>query len=132
MPKVGSYHTCLSIVTVDSAFYKDVNYYLQVLKECKYNVKKWLDILLMFVPMILMKNRLKLNITTLFESVIFVQFWKVPNKYLSWLLIGMAVYWDGCWLLIRMTADSVSCFLIYVLLRYKYTFMVQVAVWSRN
>ena len=40
MPKVGSYHTCLAIVTVDSAFYKDVNYYLQVLKECKYNVKK--------------------------------------------------------------------------------------------
>ena len=32
MPKVGSYHTCLAIVTVDSAFYKDVNYYL--LKEC--------------------------------------------------------------------------------------------------
>ena len=94
MPKVGSYHTCLAIVTVDSAFYKDVNYYLQVLKECKYNVKKWLDILLMFVPMILMKNRLKLNITTFFESVIFVQFSKALDKYLSWLLIGMAV---DCW-----------------------------------
>ena len=34
-------HTCLSVISLDSAFKKDEDYYLQVfLKECKYIEKK--------------------------------------------------------------------------------------------
>ena len=38
IPKVDSYHTCLAVITLDSAALKrDENYYQQVfLKECKY------------------------------------------------------------------------------------------------
>ena len=36
-PKVDSNHTCLPVISLDSALKKDENYYPQVLlKECKY------------------------------------------------------------------------------------------------
>ena len=36
-PKVDSNHTCLAIISLDSAIKKDDSYYLQVfLKECEY------------------------------------------------------------------------------------------------
>ena len=39
--KLDSNHTCLAVITLDSAFKKDDNYYLEVfLKECKYIEKK--------------------------------------------------------------------------------------------
>ena len=41
IPKVDSNHICLAVITLDSAFKKDYNYYPQVfLKECKYIEKK--------------------------------------------------------------------------------------------
>ena len=41
IPKVDSSHTCLAVISLDSALKKDENYYLQVfLKECKYTKKK--------------------------------------------------------------------------------------------
>ena len=40
-PKEDSNHTCLAVVSLDSALKKDDNYDLQVfLKECKYIEKK--------------------------------------------------------------------------------------------
>ena len=37
IPKVDSNHTCLAVISLDSALKKDENYYPQVfLKECKY------------------------------------------------------------------------------------------------
>ena len=38
MPKVGSNHTCLTVITIGSVFEKDKTY--MFLKECKYNEKK--------------------------------------------------------------------------------------------
>ena len=41
IPKVDSSHTCLAVISLDSALKKDENYYLQVfLKEYKYIEKK--------------------------------------------------------------------------------------------
>ena len=41
IPKVDSTHSCLAVITLDSALKKYFNYYLQVfLKECKYILKK--------------------------------------------------------------------------------------------
>ena len=41
IPELDSNHTCLAVITLDSAFSIDGNYYLQVfLKECKYIEKK--------------------------------------------------------------------------------------------
>ena len=41
IPKVDSNHTCLAVISLDSALKKDGNYYSQVfLKECKYIQKK--------------------------------------------------------------------------------------------
>ena len=41
IPKVDYNHTCLAIISLDSALKKNDNYYLQVfLKECKYIEKK--------------------------------------------------------------------------------------------
>ena len=41
IPKVGSNHTCLAAISLDSALNKDWNDYPQVfLKECKYIEKK--------------------------------------------------------------------------------------------
>ena len=41
IPKVNSNHTCLAVISLDSALNKDGNYYSQVfLKECKYLKKK--------------------------------------------------------------------------------------------
>ena len=41
IPNVDSNHTCLAVISLDSALKKDENYYLQVfLKECKYIEKK--------------------------------------------------------------------------------------------
>ena len=65
--KVDSNHTCLAVISLDSALKKDDNYYTQMfLKECKYIEKKVVkqisdnlsDFLLL---MSLMKNRLKLS-----------------------------------------------------------------------
>ena len=48
IPKVDSNHTCLAVISLDSAVKKDGNYYLQVsLKEYKYIQKKLLDIVQM-------------------------------------------------------------------------------------
>ena len=41
MPNVGSNHTCLAVVMIDSALKREENYYLQVfLKEGKYIEKE--------------------------------------------------------------------------------------------
>ena len=41
IPQVDSNHTCLAVISLDSALKKDENYYPQVfLKECKYIKKK--------------------------------------------------------------------------------------------
>ena len=41
IPKVDSNHTCLAVISLDSALKKDGNYYPQFfLKECKYIEKK--------------------------------------------------------------------------------------------
>ena len=41
LPKVDSNHTCLAVITLDSALKKDENYYSEVfLKECKCIEKK--------------------------------------------------------------------------------------------
>ena len=41
MPKLGSNHTCLEVIAIDSSLKDDENYYLQVLlKECKYIEKE--------------------------------------------------------------------------------------------
>ena len=41
IPKMDSNHTCLAVMSLDSALNKDRNYYPQVfLKECKYIEKK--------------------------------------------------------------------------------------------
>ena len=41
IPKVDSNHTCLAVISLDSALKKEENYYLQMLlKECKYIEKK--------------------------------------------------------------------------------------------
>ena len=41
IPKMESNHTCLAVISLDSALKKDENYYPQVfLKECKYIDKK--------------------------------------------------------------------------------------------
>ena len=41
IPKLDSNHTCLALISLDSALMKYENYYLQVfLKECKYIEKK--------------------------------------------------------------------------------------------
>ena len=47
-PKVDSNHTCLEIISLDSALIKDENNYPQVfLKECKYIEKKVVSVLMM-------------------------------------------------------------------------------------
>ena len=41
IPKVDSNHTCLTVISLDSALKKDENYYPQLpLKDCKYIEKK--------------------------------------------------------------------------------------------
>ena len=41
IPKLNSNHTCLAVISLDSALRKDGKYYPQVfLKECKYIEKK--------------------------------------------------------------------------------------------
>ena len=41
IPKVDANHTCLAVISLDSALKKDDNYYLQVFsKGCKYIKKK--------------------------------------------------------------------------------------------
>ena len=41
IPKVDSNHTCLAVISLDSALKKDENYYPQEsVKECKYIKKK--------------------------------------------------------------------------------------------
>ena len=41
IPKLGSNHTCLAVISLDSALKKDKHYYPQIsLKECKYIEKK--------------------------------------------------------------------------------------------
>ena len=41
IPKLDSNHTCLAVISLDSALKKDDNYYLQVFsKQCKYTEKK--------------------------------------------------------------------------------------------
>ena len=74
---MDSNHTCLGVISLDSTLKKDENYYPRVfLQECKYIVKKEKVIRSItkdkeFFLVILMKNRLKLNITMFFEEAIF-------------------------------------------------------------
>ena len=74
IPKVDSNHTCLAIMSLDSAHKKDENYYLPVFsKECKYIEKKVIrhindnssDFLL---SMSLTKNKLEL-VSLVFQKV---------------------------------------------------------------
>ena len=64
IPKVDSNHTCLAVISLNSALKKDDNYYLQVfLKECKCIEKKVIrhinDNLIDFLLMMnLMRNKL--------------------------------------------------------------------------
>ena len=66
IPEVGSNHTCIAAISLDSALNKDRIYYLQVpLKECKYVPKNGIrhinDNLIGFLLMMsLMKNKLEL------------------------------------------------------------------------
>ena len=64
IPKVVSNHTCLAVISLDSALKKDKNYYPQnFLKECKYFEKEYLDILIIIWVILLLlslvKNKLK-------------------------------------------------------------------------
>ena len=68
IPWLDSNHTCLAVISLDSAFKKDSNYYPQVfLKECKYMEKKVIRHIndnlsdFSYFFMSLMKNRLKLS-----------------------------------------------------------------------
>ena len=48
MPKVDCNHSCVAVISLDSALNRDGNYYLQVfVEEYKYNKKGLLDILSM-------------------------------------------------------------------------------------
>ena len=67
--KLDSNHTCLTVISLDSAFSNDEHYYPQVvLKECKYIAKKVAtyihnnlsDFLLLQIS--LMKNKLELGL----------------------------------------------------------------------
>ena len=58
IPKAGSNHTCVAVITIDSALKKEEKYYPQNVNTLK---KKWLGILLetqKFLLMSLMKNKL--------------------------------------------------------------------------
>ena len=65
IPMVDSNHTCLAVISLDSALKKDDNYYPQVfLKECKYIEKKVVSHIydnlsdFSYLLMSLMKNKL--------------------------------------------------------------------------
>ena len=61
IPKLDSNHTCLAVISLDSALKKDDNYYPQVfLKECKYIEKKVFRDIKDNLKNSLMKNKLKL------------------------------------------------------------------------
>ena len=70
IPKVGSNHTCLAVISLDSALTKDDSYYLQVfLKECKYIEKKMFRHIndnfisvTFLLPMSPMKNTYQVNV----------------------------------------------------------------------
>ena len=84
MPKAGSKHTCLAVLTIDSALKKDEDYYLQVFsEECKYieKEKKLLDILLKTYGFLatLMKNRSKRRSKQLLFSLC-IEFHKISVK----------------------------------------------------
>ena len=63
IPEVDSNHTCVAVISLDSALKKDENYYPQVfLKECKYIKKKVFRLINdnlndFLILMSLMKNR---------------------------------------------------------------------------
>ena len=66
IPKLDSNHTCLAVISLNSALKKDGNYYPQVLlKECKYIEKKVVRYIhdnlsnLLVLLMSLMKNKLE-------------------------------------------------------------------------
>ena len=68
IPKVDSNHTCLPVISLDSAVKKDENYYPQVfLKECKYIEKKVIRLINdnlsdFFLMITLMKNTYQVNV----------------------------------------------------------------------
>ena len=88
---MGSNHTCLAGISLDSALKIDENYYSQVfLKEYKYNEKEekvaryiTKDIESFFLAT-LMKNRLKLDLTLFYD------------KYLCWLLFSLFIINQFC------------------------------------
>ena len=86
IPKMDSNATCLAAISLDSALIKHRNYYLQVFlksvnaflkKEIKDWTKKEITTDLNVILMILMKNRLELNIKTKFfdRAILDKQFW---------------------------------------------------------
>ena len=88
---MGSNHTCLAGISLDSVLKIDENYYSQVfLKEYKYNEKEekvaryiTKDIESFFLAT-LMKNRLKLDLTLFYD------------KYLCWLLFSLFIINQFC------------------------------------
>ena len=85
-PKLDSNHTCLAVISLDSAFNKDGNYYPQVLlKECKIIEKKIIrhindNLRVIFISLMsLMKNKLELGL--------FLKSWDSVSKktlFLKW------------------------------------------------
>ena len=74
IPKVDSNHTCLAVISLDSALKKDESFYLQVfLKECKYIMKK--------VIRYINDNLSDVSSDESEEELIFL------DEYLNWLLL---------------------------------------------
>ena len=74
IPKVDSNHTCLAVISLDSALKKDESFYLQVFsKECKYIMKK--------VIRYISDNLSDVSSDEFEEELIFL------DEYLNWLLL---------------------------------------------
>ena len=76
MPKLDINHTCLAVISLNSALRKDDSYYPKVfLKECKYIAKKFgisIIIRMTFIfLMSLLKKRFRAIRSMIFENVFF-------------------------------------------------------------
>ena len=63
IPKLEYNHTCLAVISLDSALKKDDNYYPQVfIEECKYieKISMIIGVIIFLLMMSLMKNKLEL------------------------------------------------------------------------
>ena len=76
IPSLDSNHTCLAVISLDSALKKDENYYPQVLlKQCKYNEKK-------------VVRHIHDNLSNVSSSDECDQEYIFYDKHLSWLLLA--------------------------------------------